>query len=130
MGNEEILKRTQAGMKESNKVLIRELVRDLEEKGIAPVWAIDGEIKNLKVICEGELKEFKAELQNHGLKKSDFCLLEEDTTKKVPQEKSPVTGNVILIHKQSAKIKTYKAGNSSRWVGEFHRDLENNFFTN
>jgi hypothetical protein len=56
--------------------------------------------------------------------------LEEDTTKKLTSEPYPITGNVILIHKKSAKIKTYKAGNSSLWVVEFHRDLENNFFTN
>ncbi len=129
MGNEEILKRTEAGMKESNKVLIRELVRDLEEKGIVPVWAIDGEVKKLKVICESELEDFNAVLHKVGMEKSDFCLLEEDTTEKSSDSLLPITGNVILIHKKSAKVKTYKAGNNSHWVDDFRHDLENNFFT-
>jgi hypothetical protein len=123
MCNEEILKRTEAGMKESNKVLIRELIRDLEEKGIVPVWAIDGEVKKLKVIAESELHNFEEELKKFGLEKSDFCLLE-DSTATSPHEK------VILIHKKSAKVKTYKAGNNSHWVSDLHHDLENKFFTN
>jgi hypothetical protein len=130
MRNEEILRRTEEGMKESNKILIRELVRDLEEKGISPVWAIDGEIKKLKVICKSELEDFEAELTQHGLEKTDFCLLEDDTTARLPSGLYPITGNIILIHKKSAKVKTYKAGNSSRWVADLHRDLENKFFTN
>ena len=130
MGNEEILKRTEAGMKESNKVLIRELVRDLEEKGIVPVWAIDGEVKKLKVICESELQDFKAELQKFSMDKSDFCLLEEDTTVVSSNSSYSITGNVILIHKKTAKVKTYKAGNNSHWIADFHRDLENKFFSN
>ncbi len=130
MRNEEILKKTEEGMRESNKVLIRELVRDLEEKGISPVWAIDGEIKKLKVICKTELEDFEQELKQHGLEKSEFCILEEDTTARLPGNLYPITGNVILIHKKSAKVKTYKAGNSSHWVYDFHRDLENKIFTN
>ena len=47
MRSDEVLERASAGMKESNKVLIRELVRDLEEKGISPVIAVDGEVQKL-----------------------------------------------------------------------------------
>jgi len=122
MRNEEILKKTEEGMKESNKVLIRELIRDLEEKGISPVWAIDGEVKKLKIICESELEDFEQELKEFGFDKADFCLLEEDAAEK---------GNVIIIHKKTAKVKTYEAGrNAASWVIDFHRDLENKIFTN
>ena len=46
MRSEEILKRATEGIKESNKVLIKELIQDLEERGISPVIAIDGVVKN------------------------------------------------------------------------------------
>jgi hypothetical protein len=129
MRNEEILKRTEEGMKESNKVLIRELIHDLEEKGIHPAWAIDGEVKKLRIIDESELQDFEKELKEFGLEKSDFCLLEEDVSE-TSEAPYPLNGNVILIHKKTAKIKTYKARNNSAWVVDFHRDLQSNFFTN
>ncbi len=128
MGSDEILKRTEEGMREGHKVLIRELVRDLEEKGITPAWSIDGKIRKLKIIDDSELEDFEQVLDECGLAKSDFCLLEENTTKAMPNSLFPVTGNVILIHKKSAKVKTYKSGNGSHWVYDFHRDLQNKIF--
>ncbi|MBU6140741.1 MAG: hypothetical protein KGP29_04185 [Proteobacteria bacterium] len=128
MGNDEILKRTEEGMKEGHKVLIREIVRDLEERGITPAWSIDGKIRKLRIANESELEDFDRELKEHGLNKSEFCLLEEDTTKTTPSSIYPIAGNIILIHKKSAKIRTYKAGNSSRWVYDFHLDLKNKLF--
>lgn len=128
MRNEEILKRTEEGMKESNKVLIRELVRDLEEKGITPAWSIEGKIRNLRIIDESELEDFAQVLQQHKLNKSDFCLLEEDNSKTSPNSVHHIIGSVILIHKKSAEIKTYKAGNGSQWVCDFDRDLKNKLF--
>jgi hypothetical protein len=128
MCNEDILKRTEEGMKASNKVLIRELVRDLEEKGISPAWAIDGEIKKLKILQKKDATAFEKELKKFGLEKSDFCLIEEEHQKKSKKALSLVK-DIILIHKKSAKIKTYKSG-STRWIADFHHDLENNFFTN
>lgn len=132
MRSEEILKKTEEGMKEGNKILIQELVRDLEEKGISPVIAVDGEVKelNLKLIHETELKDFEQVLEKFGFKKCDFCLLEEDTTQALPDSLYPTSGNVILIHKESSKIKKYSAGNNSHWIVDFHHDLENKFFTN
>ncbi len=130
MRSEEIMKKTAEGMKEGNKILIQELIRDLEQKGISPVITIDGEIKKLKLIDESELEDFEEELANSGLQKCDFCLLEEDTTQHSQNTTYPISGNVILIHKKSAKIKKYKAGNNSHWIADFHHDLKNNFFTN
>ncbi len=127
MRSEEILKKTAEGMREGNKILIQELIRDLEEKGISPVITIDGKIQKLKLIDESELEDFEAELSKSKLQKCDFCLLEEDTTKALPNTTYPISGNVILIHKKSAKIKKYK---SSQWVADFHRDLQSNFFSN
>jgi hypothetical protein len=128
MRNEEILKKTEEGMRESNKVLIRELVRDLEEKGITPAWSIEGKIRNLRIVGESELEDFERVLKQHNLNKSDFCLLEEDTTKTLANNLSPITGSVILIHKKSAEIRTYKAGNGTNWICDFDRDLKNKIF--
>lgn len=131
MRSDEVLERASAGMKESNKILIRELVRDLEEKGISPVIAVDGEVQKLtkfQVTDKSELADFEHELKNFGFKKTDFCLLAEDATNTNTNGIYPITANVILIHKQSAKIKKYKAGNGSHWVADFHQDLKNKFF--
>lgn len=131
MRSDEILKRAEEGMKESNKILIRELIHDLEEKGISPVIGVDGEVKKLKLKIphKSEIADFEKELEKFGLEKSDFCLLEEDTTKRT-NSLYQITGNIILIHKKSAKVRTYKAGNNSHWTVDFHHDLENKFFTN
>ncbi len=129
MRSDEILKRGEEGMKESNKVLIRELIHDLEEKGISPVIGVDGEVKKLKIAHKNEIEDFEKELEKFGLEKSDFCLLEEDITK-TTNDIYQITGNIILIHKKSAKVRTYKAGNNPHWTVDFHHDLENKFFTN
>jgi hypothetical protein len=82
MSSNEILKRTEEGMKEGRKVLIRELIRDLEE----------------------------------------------DTTKTTLSGVYSLTGNIILIHKKSAKVRTYEAGNGRRWFSDFRLDLKNKLF--
>ena len=121
MLNEEILKRTEEGMKESGRVLIRELVRDLEEKGISPVWAIDGEVKKLKIICKSEAEDFAAEIKKFGMEEAEFCLLEEDrNTDSQPH-------HLIIVHKKSGKVKQYK---NLHWISDLHRDLADKFFTN
>lgn len=128
MRSEEILQKTAEGMREGNKILIQELIRDLEEKGISPVITIDGKVQKLRLVSKNELEDFEKELKKSGLQKCDFCLLEEDIPSK--NHLYRISGNVILVHKKSAKIKKYKAGNGSHWVADFHRDLENNFFSN
>jgi hypothetical protein len=125
MRSDEVLKKAEEGIKQCNQILIRELVRDLEEKGISPVIAVDGEVKELKIAHASEIKDFERELTQFGLKKSDFCLLEENTAKLTKQGSNPIIGNIILIHKKSAKLKKY---DKSHWVSDFHRDLKENFF--
>jgi hypothetical protein len=128
MRSEEILKKTDEGMKEGNKILIQELVRDLEEKGISPVIAIDGEVKNLnlKLISKNEIEDFETELKKFGMQKSDFCLLEEDKTQSKSSQSYSICGNIFVIQKKSGKVKQYK---NSQWVCDFHRDLQEKFFT-
>jgi hypothetical protein len=126
MHSDEILKRAEEGMKESNKVLIKELVHDLEEKGISPVISVDGEVKKLKkfeALSESEKKDFEKELEKFGFEKSDFCLLEENT-----DEQISLPTNLILVHKKSAKIRKYKVGNGTHWISDFHHDLQNKIF--
>ena len=127
MRNEEVLKKTEEGMRESNKILIRELIRDLEEKGISPVISIDGEVKKLRLVHESELEDFEKELRKFGFEKSDFCLLEDDKTN-WQEGVVELRGAVVVVHKKTCKVKEYKAGNDSHWVADFHHDLENAFF--
>ena len=115
MRSDEILKRAEEGMKESNKVLIKELVQDLEEKGISPVISVDGEVKKLSILDESEQKNFEIELKKFGFEKSDFCLMGEDTT-------------IVLVHKKSAKLRKYKSEKGSNWIADFHHDLQNKLF--
>jgi len=130
MRSDEILKRAEEGMKASNKILIKELVRDLEENGISPVIAVDGEPKKLnRIVDKNELEDFENELKKFGLEKSDFCLLEEDNTEKKPSTFYVPEGQVIVIHKKSAKIRKYRAGGrGTHWVTDFHHDLQNRLF--
>lgn len=118
MRNDEVLKKTEEGMQEGNKVLIQELVHDLEEKGIAPVIAIDGKVRTLTLNEGTDLKIFEKELKKSGFEKSDFCLLKEEKSK----EKSC---NIFVIQKTSGKVRQYK---HSHWIADFHHDLENKIF--
>ncbi len=131
MRSNEVIEKTEGGIKESNKVLIQELMQDLEERGIQPVVAINGEVKKLHLVHESELEDFENELKRSGMDKADFCLLEADKTQ-YPSGSGVFTpaGDVIVVYKKSGKIKEYKAGNGSRWVSDFATDLKNKFFTN
>ncbi len=124
MRSEEVLKKTAEGMKEGNKILIQELMRDLEEKGIAPVISVDGKVRKLKLVCEREFKEFKKALAKFSLEKSDFCLLEEDVAKPAQNTEDQHLGSIFLIHKKSGKIHEYKADNDAIWIAELYGDLE------
>ncbi|OFW80671.1 MAG: hypothetical protein A2887_03285 [Alphaproteobacteria bacterium RIFCSPLOWO2_01_FULL_40_26] len=118
MRSDEVLKKAEEGFKESNKVLIRELVRDLEERGISPVISIGGKIRNLKLANVARKKSLEKELKKSGLESSDFCVLEE----KEPKQKSSL---VFVIKKTSGKIKQYK---NTHLISDFNRDIA--FFAN
>ncbi len=111
MRNEEILRRTEEGMRESNKVLIRELVRDFEERGITPAWAVDGQVTSLKLATKSRAEGFEKEL-----KKSDFCLMQETKNKSL---------HIFVVQKTSGKVKIYKG---SHWIDDFHHDVQKKFF--
>lgn len=129
MNSDEVLRRTKEGMIESNKVLIRELVRDLEERAIPIVVGVDGKVKKLILLNKAKAEQFEKELKKFDLNKSDFCLLEEDNGKS-SEINDMVIENITLIHKKSAKLKTYNIKDNLRWIADFHHDLENKFFTN
>lgn len=120
MRSDEILQKTEEGMKESNKILIQELVKDLEQSGIEPVIAVDGVVKKLKIADEIDQKSLEQEVKKFGLEKSDFCLLKEDD--KIYGK----INTIILVYKKSGKIKEYKA--DLHWVANLHRDLQNKLF--
>jgi hypothetical protein len=123
MLNDEILQKTEEGMKESNKILIQELVNDLEQSGIQPVVAIDGVVKKLKIADESEIRGLENEVKKFGLESSDFCLLKED------DRSYSGVNKIILVYKKSGKIKEYKSSHTLEWVADFHRDLQNKLFS-
>ena len=130
MQNSKILEKTENGVKESYKILIQELVLDLEKRGVFPVWSSDGKIKKLKVIHDSELVDFKnINFTKFDHEENDFCLLEEDKTdhKSIFPFFTP-SGKVIIINKKNGKTKEYKAGNASHWVYDFETDLKNKSF--
>lgn len=116
MRSSEILKRTAEGMREGNKILVQELVRDLEEKGISPVIAVEGKVRNLKLAAKSKFLGFEKELKKSGLEKSDFCLLQEAKTRSL---------NIFVVQKTSGKVRIYK---DSHWIDDFHHDVETRFF--
>lgn len=130
MRGNDIIERTEKGVKESNKILIQELIQDLEEKGIKPVVAINGEVKKLNLINENELDDFYKSISDKGLDEDDFCVLEVDKSEGNNDESKgdgpTIQGAVIVVNKKIGKTKEYKAVTS--WVADFAADLENNFF--
>ncbi len=127
MNSNEIIEKTKQAIKESNKILIQELIKDLEEKGLKPVIAIDGQVKKLKLVIASELEDFYQAVDNHQANRHDFCLLEVDKTKG-GNGIYTIEGNVIVVCKTSGKLKEYAAGDASSWVAEFENDLKNKFF--
>ena len=107
--------------------MIQELIKDLEEKGIKPVIAVNGEVKKLTLIHERELQDFYKILEENGEEKNNFCVVEADKTD-YSSTFYTKTGNAIVVCKTSGKIREYHAGNNSKWLAEFVSDLNNNFF--
>ncbi len=127
MRSEEILKKTSEGVKESNKILIQELMQDLEEKGISPVIGVDNKVKEL-VINKSEAKNFESELQKFKLDKTDFCLLEEkDINERAPTTPTKQIDYITVVHKKLGKSKRY-SNRSTSWIKDFSLDLKNKFF--
>lgn len=127
MQDSKILEKTENGVKESYKILIQELVLDLEKRGVFPVWSSDGKIKKLKIIDESELKDFERVIKKFKIVKSDFCLLEEDNTDYNSTIHNP-SGKVIIISKKTGNVKEYKVGSGLHWVSDFADDLDNKRF--
>ena len=124
MGNEEILKKTDEGMREGNRILIQELVHDLEKKSIVPVGT-----KPLKL--EGQfLKSYHDSLKKFSYGEGDFCLLEEDKTNH-SSFIYELDRNILVIKKTSGKVKKYplsRSGGCDSWTISFEADLQNKFF--
>ncbi len=129
MRGDSVLEKIEEGIKKSNSAVVQELVSNYENYGLSPVFSIDGKLKkNLVFIDESEVEDFKMELKKSGFKKSDFCLLGKDRTNYKNGTIAPLSGNIVIIHKKSGKLREYKAGNNSHWVADFHRDLQNKLF--
>ncbi len=118
----EVVEKTQNAIEASNRVLIKELISDLENKGIKPVIAVDGEVKNLRLINESQLEDFYAKINASSFDCGDFSVLEVDGI-------NDCNLAVIVVYKKSGKAKEYKYSHDLHWVAQFTIDLKNNFFT-
>jgi hypothetical protein len=126
MGNEEILKKTDEGMREGNRILIQELVHDLEKKGIVPVGTKQFQPEELGK----QLDWYRKSLKKFDYKESDFCLLEEDKTN-YSNFIYELDRNILVIKKDSGKVKKYplyRPGGCYSWTISFEADLQNKFF--
>lgn len=121
----EVLKKAEAGFKESNKILIRGLIRDLEERGIKPVIGVEGQVAKLKLAKLKYTKLFLQVLEKCKKLKEDFCLLEID---KSEHKGDVICEKLIIVCKTNGKIKTYNSTNKTSWIADFKDDLKNKFF--
>jgi hypothetical protein len=125
MSNSEIIKKAEAGMKESNKILVRELVADLEQRGISPAIAIDGEVCNLK-ICYEQLEIFNKIINDFGLKHQEFCLMaEERPAQSRGTEEENYSRYLVIVNKENSRIKEYSNQN---WTAELILDIQKGFW--
>ncbi len=124
MLNEEIINKTKAGMKESNRVLIQELVADLEQKGISPAIAIDGRICNLK-ICHEQLAIFKNIITEFQLDGDSFCFMIEDRKFANYSNISEKSSYAVIVNKNNGRIKEYLL---ESWESELILDLQKGFW--
>lgn len=129
MSNLEVLRKAEAGFRESNKILIRGLMRDLEEKGIKPVIGLDGQVAKLKLANLKSNKLFLQVLEKFKKLKEDFCILEIDQSKYKADETYEINGKLIIVCKTSGKIKTYNSNKKTSWIADFKTDLKNKFFS-
>ncbi len=121
MRHDDVMKKTEAGIKESNKILIKELIQDLVEKGIKPVIAINGEVKRLQLVSWDEQRQLEEFLGS-----SEFCFLEQDTDYK--HISNDLKTDLFVVHKISGKMKKYRRFNDDAWIKSFQDDINNNFF--
>lgn len=125
-----ILEKIEAGIKEGNAFIARDIAENVEKYGISPVISIGGKIKNLRpriIDCE-EIKELPKLLKKYGYDLEDFYLLESKTTKYNKNKTILTSGFIICICKKSGKIREYKASNGSMWLDALSVDLKEKSF--
>lgn len=105
MLNEDLIRKAEAGMKESNKILIQELVADLEQKGIFPAIAINGKVSSLKIF-DAELKKFEKILDDNGLSRENFCFMIDSNIENSMSSKD-IKKYVFIVDKKTGKTKKY-----------------------
>ncbi len=121
MLSSEILSKTRAAIKESNLILINELIYDLEKRGVPPVISIAGKICNL-VICHNHLKNFYKIIAEFGLKKDEFFFMVEDCKKRPNYQENKYA---MAVNKKTGKIKEYLLDN---WENALIIDLKKGFW--
>lgn len=93
---QDILNKVRVAIEFSNKVLIRELVKDFEDKGIAPVWNFDGQSVSLGNASDSCKQIIFEAINSCGLNYGDFCIMQ-DLKRNL----------VILINKGSGEVSFY-----------------------
>ena len=125
MFSNEIIKKAEAGMRESNKILVQELVADLEQKGISPAIAIDGEVCNLK-ICHEQKATFNKIITDSGLDHQKFCfMIEEISSRNFADVNHNCSRYIVVVDKENGKIKEYHI---QQWTHDLMIDLQKGFW--
>ncbi len=83
----------------------------------------------MKLIEQDEKDDFQTVLKRFKLSLEDFDLAETDTTDSKTDEIFALTGFVVVTQKSTNLKAQYPIGDGSRWVEEFERDIESNFFS-
>ncbi len=123
MFSEDLIRKAEAGMKESNKILIQELVADLEQKGIFPAITINGKVSSLKIF-DAELKKFEKILDDNGFGKKDFCLMiDSNVDDSLPRK--DIKKHVFIVDKKTGRIKKYSL---KTWDSSILRDINKKKF--
>ena len=125
-----ILEKIEAGIKEGNVFIARDVVENVEKYGISPVISIDGKIKNLRpkiIDCE-EIKELPSLVKKHGYRLEDFSILESKTAKYGKNKGVLTAGFVVCLCQKTGKLREYKANGGSSWLENFSADLKTKSF--
>ncbi len=132
-----ILQKVDLGMAKIAPLVTKNLIEEFEKTGISPVFSKDGHITGLKLVKVGvetnliHISEW--EDINNSIKSSDhsldnFWFLEYDQTQCQSNKIYSIAARLLVVSKQSGKLKEYQVGNGSTFPSDLIADIKNNFF--
>ena len=136
-----ILKKVEKGMAEIAPLVTKSLMEKFEKNGISPVFSKDGQITGLKVVTD-IMKFIKPDTETflidqtqwedleNAVKdyKDKFWFLQYDQTQYKSGGIYLAQGKLLVVSRESGKLKEYDIGNGSTFPSELIQDIKNNFF--